>query len=73
MILKELVTLSGVCVTEQHFVSMFLTPLGFVRKPLLFDTEKPEILGFSTAYAYINKYKTKLQANMKRRQNNVFD
>ena len=27
-----------VCVTEQHYVSIFLTRLWYVRKPLLFDT-----------------------------------
>ena len=35
-----------------------------VRKPLLFDTQNPRILGFSTAHAY--KYKTKRQAEIKR-------
>ena len=38
---------------------MFFTRLWSVRKPLLFDTENPEILGFSTAHAY--RYKTKQQ------------
>ena len=37
-----------------------------------FDTQNPEISGFSTAHAY--KYKTKRQANIKRRQqkNDIF-
>ena len=54
-----------VCVTEQHYVSTFFTRLWRVHKPLLFDTQNPEISGFSTAHAY--KYKTKRQAKMKRR------
>ena len=53
-----------VCVTEQHYVSIFFTRLWSVRKPLPFDTQNPEISGFSTAHGY--KYKTKRQANMKR-------
>ena len=53
-----------VCVTEQHYVSIFFTRLWSVRKPLLFDTQKSEISGFSTAHAY--KYKSKRQAKMKR-------
>ena len=53
-----------VCVTEQHYVSIFFTRLWSVRKPLLFDTQNPGISGFSTAHAY--KYKTKRQAKMKR-------
>ena len=55
-----------VCVTEQHYVSIFFTCLCSVRKPLLFDTQNPEISGFSTAHAY--KYKTKWLAKMKRRR-----
>ena len=51
-----------VCVTEQHYVSIFFIRLWSVRKPLLFDTQNPGILGFSTAH----KYKTKRQAKMKR-------
>ena len=54
-----------VCVSKQHHVSIFFTRLWSVRKPLLFDTQDPEISGFSTAHAY--KYKTKRQAKMKRR------
>ena len=56
-----------VFVTEQHYVSIFLTRLGLgqfsslvtrpVRKPLLFDTQIP-------AQAY--QKKTKRQAQMKR-------
>ena len=42
-----------VCVTEQHYVSIFFTRLWSVRKPLLFDTQNPGISGFSTAQAYI--------------------
>ena len=57
-----------VCVTEQHYVSIFFTRLWSVRKPLLFDTQTPEISGFSTAHAY--KYKTKRHEKMKRRQKN---
>ena len=53
-----------VCVTEQHYFSIFFTRLWSVRKPMLFDTQNPGILGFSTAHAY--KYKTKRQAKMKR-------
>ena len=53
-----------VCVTEQHYVSIFFTRLWSVRKPLLFDTKNPGISGFSTAHAH--KYKTKRQAKMKR-------
>ena len=34
-----------------------------MRKPLLFDTQNPEISGFSTAHAY--NYKTKRHAKMK--------
>ena len=34
--------------------------------PLLFETQNPEISGFSTAHVY--KYKTKQQAKMKRKQ-----
>ena len=52
-----------VCVTDKHYVSIFLTRLWYVRKPLLFDTQNPEISGFSTAHAY--KYKTKRQTKMK--------
>ena len=45
----------------------FFTRLWSVCKPLLFDTQNPEISGnFSAAHAY--KYKTKQQAKMKRRQ-----
>ena len=55
-----------VCVTEQHYVSIFFTRLWSVRKPRLFDTQNPEISGFSTAHAY--KYKTKRLAKMKRGQ-----
>ena len=51
-----------VCVTEQNYVLMFFTRLWSVRKPLLFDTQNPEISEFSTAHAY--KYKTKRQAEM---------
>ena len=32
-----------VCVTEQHYVSIFFTRFWSVRKPRLFDTENPEI------------------------------
>ena len=53
-----------VCVTEQHYVSIFFTRIWSVCKPLLFDTQNPEISGFSTAHAY--KYKTKRQAKLKR-------
>ena len=35
-----------VCVTEQHYVSIFFTRLWSVGKPRLFDTENPEISGF---------------------------
>ena len=52
------------CVTEKHYVSISFTRLWSVRKPLLFDTQNPGILGFQTAHAY--KYKTKWQAKMKR-------
>ena len=31
-----------VCVTEQHYVSIFFTRLWSVRKSLLFDTQNPE-------------------------------
>ena len=44
----------------------FLLSFMVRAQPLLFDTWNPEISGFSTAHAY--KYKTKRQANMKRRQ-----
>ena len=56
---KERMKENLVCVTEQHYVSIFFTRLWSVRKPLLFDTQNPEISGFSTAHAY--KYKTKRQ------------
>ena len=61
---------SLVCVTEQRYVSIFFTRLWSVRKPLLFDTQNPEISGFSTAHAY----KYKWQAKVKRRQqkNDIF-
>ena len=36
-----------VCVTEQHYVSIFFTRLWSVHKPLLFDTKNPGISGFS--------------------------
>ena len=39
---------------------------SFTIKPLISDTQNPEISGFSTAHLY--KYKTKRQAKMKRRQ-----
>ena len=55
-----------VCVTEQHYVSIFFTRLWSVRKPRLFNTQNPEISGFSTAHAY--KYKTKRLTKMKRGQ-----
>ena len=56
-----------VCVTKQHYVSIFFTRLWSVCKPLLFDTHNPEIPGFSTApRAY--KYKNKREAKIKRRQ-----
>ena len=35
-----------VCVTEQHYVSIFGTRVWSIGKPLIFDTENPEILGF---------------------------
>ena len=54
-----------VCVTEQHYVSRFFTRLWSVRKALLYDTQNPEISGFSTAHAC--KYKTKQQEKMKQR------
>ena len=61
-----------VCVIEQHYVSIFLTRLLSVLKPLFFDTQNSEISGFSTAHVY--KYKTKRQAKVKRRQqkNDIF-
>ena len=61
-----------VCVTEQHYVSIFITRLWSVRKPRLFNTYNPEISGFSTAHEY--KYKTKRQTKIKRRQqkNDIF-
>ena len=46
------VMLCFVCVTEQHYVSIFFIRLWSVRKPLLFDTQNPGISGFSTAHAY---------------------
>ena len=52
-----------VCVTEQHYVSIFFTRLWSVRRALISDTPNPEISGFSTAYAY--NYKTKRHAKMK--------
>ena len=61
-----------VCVIAQHYVSIFLTRLLSVLKPLLFDTQNSEISGFSTAHAYKNK--TQRQAKVKRRQqkNDIF-
>ena len=35
-----------VCVTEQHYVSIFCTRVWSVGKPLVFDTQNPEISGF---------------------------
>ena len=52
-----------VCVTEQHYVSIFFICLWSEHKPLLFGTQNPGISGFSTVHAY--KYKTKRQAKMK--------
>ena len=56
-----------ICLRNRTTIRLdFLTHLWSVRKLLLFDTQNPEISGFSTARAY--KYKTKRQAKMKRRQ-----
>ena len=66
---KIVVGKSLVCVTEQHYASIFFTRLWSVRKPLRFDTQNPEMSGFSTADAY--KYKTKRQAKMKRNSRKV--
>ena len=52
---KERMKENLVCVTEQHYVSIFFTRLWSVRKPLLFDIQNPGISGFSTVHAY--KYK----------------
>ena len=38
--------LTLVCVTEQHYVSIFCTCVWSVSKPLIFDTENREISGF---------------------------
>ena len=49
----------------------FFTCLWSVCKALLFDTQNPQISGFSTAHAY--KYETKRQAKKKHRQKRSID
>ena len=53
--------------TEQHCVSIFCTCVWSVRKPLVFDTQDPEISGFQLRMRI--KYKPELQPKMKRREN----
>ena len=63
--LKRLHLTNVVCVTKQHYVSIFLTRLWSVGTALISGTQNPELLGLLTAHVY--KYKTKLQAKLKRK------
>ena len=65
-LVKFIVIRNRVSLSEKHYASNFFTHLWSVGTALILHTQNPEISGFSTAQMY--KYKTKPQANIKRRK-----